>query len=730
MARTFLAALLIALLSWPGAPPCQEAAGPRPGPVLIVANDSKLPREEVALVSVPFAPGRRRLDDLAVPDTPTAWRVLCRWPDGSIRVAQAQVRVRLAPGQVLNLRLAEGQALTGPFRPHPGAPALGAPLGLATAVADRRGTEYWCGPAGRAELLEETALVRTVRYRGLHRNPDPARGIGRDFLSLTTYVTQFAASPILVVDLVLGNDYLGSDRPGPGPSPLGPVGLAAFDLASFGPAFLLQWARESGAGEPFLDAAGRVRQRLLEATYLGDGQCRRWRALVLAPPPECAPAERAAWENSWRAMAARPLRPLADAAAWKASGALSLYGGPAYPPADWAARTARELAAWSGAGHFGPFGSWGDIKETGTTGTPRNCPCSPEWVRAVQTSRGRLLDILVGKAWQQACRPCHMWGLRIGPDDGLYLFDGLPYSVFGGRLISPETLGRKALHDADPYAPWREGVERPWPGPHGWNAYDSEHWTTDLLFDAWIATGDWWCRDELAHLGECAMGLLRPVDHPTRWPQAARAEGWMAHSLVQVWLATGDERIKEFLSHRIREILVPAIQRDRPWRTPFIQRDYPGTGFPPDHRFYMPWQHGPLILGMLAAWRYLGEPAGLELCAAAMQAVEHARVREVRDPRFGHVAEGLRFHVPVAVGGKQVAPDVFDADPAIGIRFGDSPLGGAHAFLTLPLWLLAREEAAAPECRRLAAGFGGLLLEAHRRPPGGAWDKWSCLIPD
>ena len=731
---------LFLFLLWTSLLPAQAETPPAPSPaapLVLLANDAATTRREVVRVTVPFPAGRRRtLADLVVAGRPTAWRVLCRWPDGSVRAAQAQFPLDLKPREILNLPLAPGKAATGPFVPHPRVQAAGglAGLGLSTRVIDRQGGEYRCS-LGRGEevVLEETPLVRTTRWRRHHLPvPGGGKGLDRDFLSLTTYLTEFRDSPVLVVDLVLGNDYLGADDPGesrdPDLHPLGDIWIKHFDLLDPALPLAFAWPRKCRLGPLFTDEKGRNVRSLLRDTYLADGQCRRWRFHLLPPAGEKGKEPEGLHRRTWQAMACLPLRPLCNAEAWLEAGALSLYGGPACPPRDWMARVQGAINRWQGGKHFGPFGSWGDIKETGTAGTPRNTPASPEWVHAVQTSRGRLLDILLGKAWQQACRPYHMWGLKVEPGDDIFLWTGLPYTVFGGRLISGENLGRKALHDEDPYPDHRGIDKHPWPGPHGWNGYDNEHWTTDLLFDAWLATGDWWCRDELRLLGECAMGLLRPEKYTTRFPQAARCEGWMAHSLVQVWLATGDERYARFLRHRIREILVPAIRRDEPWRTPFIQADYPGTGYPENHRFYMPWQHGPLILGMLAAWRYLGEKEALELCAAAARAVDYARVRGVEHPRFGRVDEGLRYYVPVAAGGRPVAADAFDDKP--GIQFGDSPLGGAHTFLALPLWLLAREEAADEETRRIAREVGGLLHRAHRRSPEGRWNKWTFLIPD
>ncbi len=734
----FTAAFL--LLSLPAARP-QEPKGQVPAwdlskVSITLDNRAFLARKEIARVTIPFPKGRfRDLSGVTVKGKPTAWRVLCRWPGGSVRAAQAQFPAVLGPNQAVRLHLARGKALSGPFKPFFPAGKRAVP-GLASRVTDRFGTAYEARvPGGEEVLLEETPLVRVRRFHTYHRNPDPRAGIGRDFLSLTVYLTEFSSTPVVLVDLVLGNDYLGADHPGkskdPNLHPLGDAAFASVELQGRDLALLPLFAKECGLARPAKGPGGRQVWRLLGKTYLGDGQCRLWRFAGLPSPDRIPASERKLARSTWKAMAGHPLLPLADGAAWEASGALSLYGGPAYPPRDWAARARREFLRWQGKPWFGPFGSWGDVKETATTGTPRNTPCSPEWVHAVQTNLSFLLLPLLGKAGQQACRPYHLWGLRVEKDQDLRLWGGLPLRPSWAGIVpkDSETLGRRALYAKMPYRKWARGAEYDRDRPHGWNAYDNEHWTTDLLFDAWMATGDWWCRDELRLLGECAMGMLRPFRYSTRWPQAARCEGWVAQSLVQVRLATGDDRYKEFLCHRIREILVPCIKKDKPWKTPFLQSNYAGTGFPMPHKFYMPWQHGPLILGMLAAWRYFGEKGALDLCRAALRAVDYARLKNVRLPDGRIVREGLRYYVPVEVKGRPVPAGVFDKDPSIGVKLASSPLGGPNEFLTLALYLAAREPALDPESRKIARDLGGLLLKAHRRGGEGQWNKWTFLIP-
>jgi hypothetical protein len=56
-------------------------------------------------------------------------------------------------------------------------------------------------------------------------------GINRDFLSSTFYVTEFRDQPVVMVDWLLGNDYLGADFPNgstdPNKYPLGSIDVNA-----------------------------------------------------------------------------------------------------------------------------------------------------------------------------------------------------------------------------------------------------------------------------------------------------------------------------------------------------------------------------------------------------------------------------------------------------------------------------------------------------------------------
>ncbi|HEU4419846.1 MAG TPA: hypothetical protein VFT55_13020, partial [Planctomycetota bacterium] len=98
----------------------------------------------------------------------------------------------------------------------------------------------------------------------------------------------------------------------------------------------------------------------------------------------------------------------------------------------------------------------------------------------------------------------------------------------------------------------------------------------------------------------------------------------------------------------------------------------------------------------------------------------------VQTPEFGPVAAGLRYYVPVSHNGVQVPPYYWDAPP-IGIRMGDSPLGGVHTFLTGGLHLLAVLTTSS-RLRGRALHFGGYLL-GDQMWDNERWNKWNYCLP-
>ncbi|MGE3175209.1 MAG: hypothetical protein AB7O97_21460 [Planctomycetota bacterium] len=723
-----------------GDPPLPRDWGPiPPGPRLPgdVASATFAPAIEVqnpgaartatVLASVPFPWGRvQDPNEWSIDGAATAWRVLQRWPDDTVRIAQAQWVMALpaASQQVLPV-VQTANPRTLPFAPHP---VFAADLpGFEGEVTDPFGTIYRAAFAGPGETLHATELVRVRRHRGYHQAVTPG-GIGRDYLSSTFYVTEFAAENQVLVDWILGNDYLGADDPqgsaDPNLHPLGGVDIGRAAFRSRGADVVLPYRPvtqgiEAVAAEP----DGHLSCTVMRDTYLSDGQTRRYRFLLLRDDPALLPPQRGAARAAALQAMTEPLRPLATHDSWRQTHALGLLGGPGAPPTDAVLRATLDFTDWVTASHFGTFGSQGDPQTTGQTGTPRNGPLSPELAHAVQSRDPRLLEMLEQKAWTQALRPYHLYGLRVERGDDILLWDGIPLFP-GSRDLSRESLGRRALLANDPYAAWRVRA-RGGPRAHGFQHFDEEHFSMDLLFDHWSISGDAWALEELRQLGESLRGLLRPAGYITATVQTARAEGWCMQGLVQAFVATGDLRFRDHALDRLHDIVEPGRRKDHKSRAMRIEGSEVRTGFPSPHEYYMPWQHGGVLYGYLAAWKFFGDPLFLAVCDDVARCVSYGWVENVQHPVFGFVPNGVRYYVPTSFQGLPVPADAFDA--TVGVQFGDAPLGGPNSLLTGGMLLLSTCSTD-PEAQELARRHGELLLDLPL-DDGDRWDKWFSVLP-
>ncbi|MFQ5507442.1 MAG: hypothetical protein ACE5F1_21985, partial [Planctomycetota bacterium] len=476
--------------------------------------------------------------------------------------------------------------------------------------------------------------------------------------------------------------------------------------------------------DPLRSRAG-DRWTLLRNTWLDDGQTMVWRFNLLYADTTTSREELEAWEAVFRAETEAPLRPLATLRTWQESDALGINGGPVSGPLDAGARARKELVVWRWGKDFGPFGSWGDVKWTAQTGTPRNGPCSAELGHAIQAEEPGLLEVLEGKARRQALRTCHMWGLRVGSGNEIYLWNGIPLRK-GERITSLENLGRKQLYDLNLYAAYRTGVNWSW-HDHGWNAYDQEHFTTDLLFDYYTVSGSFWARDELRMLGQCLKGLMRLGFYFTSAVQPARAEGWTMQSFVQCYVATGDEDLKRYALRRINEVVEPKRLRTHPSRTLTLEWDHSRTGFPSSTGFFMPWQHAMVAYGYLGAYRFFGSKTALRIAEDVVYTVQHSAVFGYRDPKFGFVDYGLRYYVPAMYRSAWIPASFFDRTH--GVRWGDNPRGGAHAFLIGALYRIAHTTEDSL-LRAFALFHARELLGPLDPSRGKTWSRWNFPIPD
>ncbi|MFK7739309.1 MAG: hypothetical protein AB8H80_03215 [Planctomycetota bacterium] len=695
-----------------------------------VDNRANEDRTETVTVSVPFPEGGYQptaLDDMVVNGHQTAWLPLQLWPDGSVKVAQAQFTDEVEASEKKSYEIGQDEsALEGSFERNEWVAQFWPSLEIGAQVRDTFQVGYRGFLEGDGEVLQSTPLIETRRYRTYHQ-PWSGTGIGRDFLTSTFYVTEYHDMPFVMVDWIVGNDYLGADNvPANNDDPnlvaLGTVDVSSAHFLVKGATEALPYRKDKHSIESSSNMDGNYDGfRVMNQTYIGDGSTRRYRFLLRFEPNGAQPADLERWSNTASAMIGDPMFALASQETWERTAAAGLLGGPLAGPADANQWAQNEYEDWDGRDWFGTWGARGDAQGSATTGTPRNHPLSPELAHAIQGQNHLLLTKLEQMAWIQAVRPYHLYGLEVGAEQQILLWDGLPSLNLPGEHLGRARVQKNSSNDPYPnYRPAQFITQ-----PHGWNHFDHEHWSTDLLFDYWTVSGDAWAKEELRQLGESLKGLMRLQYYYTSALQEARAEGWCMHGFAQIYQVTRDESLKQYAMRRVNEIIEPERSKDHPSKALRLQSNYPTTQYPQNNEFFMPWQHGAVLYGFLGAYRVFEEPALLTIAEDVATTVEYSWVTNMNHPSFGFVAQGLRYYVPASFNGSVVPANYWDG-LSVGAHFGDSPLGGAHTFLLASLFLLADEtEDTTVQAKALQYGemIRGDVSDSSR------WNKWVYCLP-
>lgn len=694
------------------------------------ANEAAIERTETLRVSVPFPRGGySSLSNLVVSGFQTAWQPLQYWDDGTVKLAQAQFTDTLPASTTRTYRVARDEtAQTGPFTRNSWVEQVGGSLQIGADVRDTFNVTYRGLASGSGTVLHETPFVQTKRWRAYHTTS--SGGIGRDYLASVFYTTEFHDMPFVLVDWILSNDYLGADsipsgNTDPNLRPLGPVDVKMARFVVKGASGVQAYRpSEENIGSPVALADNYTGLQVMQDDWIDDGQTHRYRFLLRFEPPNANAFDISRWRSVATAMLQNPIFPLATQATWEDTQAAGLLGGPIPGPADSYARAEGEYQSWAGASHFGTWGSHGEVLVTGTTGTPRNGPLTQELGHAIQGQHPRTLQKLEQMAWVQALRPYHLWGLTVGAEQDLLLWDGMPIYI-GSRDLSNESLGRRALYANGTYSNYRT-LSTGQPHAHGWEHFDHEHWSNDLLFDYWCVSGDAWAKEELRQLGESLKALMRLRTYATCHLQAVRAEGWCMQGFAQIYQVTQDASLKAYAMRRVNEIVEVERRKDHASKALAFQSNYTGTHFPLNHEFFMPWQHGALLYGYLGAWRAFREPILLDIAEDVVAMLDYSWVTNYHDANLGLVTSGLRYYVPVTFNGSPIPANYWDNTSGIGVRWGDSPLGGAHTFLIGGLHQLA-VIGTTSTIRSRALSYGSQILGTMAASD--RWNKWNFVLP-
>lgn len=705
-----------------------------------VANYESTDRHETVSASIPFPKGAvNNLNRLGIAGEEVAWLPLQHWADGSVRIGQVQLTTTVEADTTRTFRVEVGQTgNAGAFSEHPWVTQGWSSARLGARVRDTFGHLYEAEVSGDGELLQSTALKRVRRWR-LYHETTTSGGIGRDFLTSTFYVTDFRDTPYVIVDWVFSNDYLGADDPAgstdPNLYPLGPVDVDDVALLTAGFAqvtpFKATW-HDIQAG--VVQGDGRTAHVVMENDWLGDGQGRRYRFMTRFEDSGANPVERQDWADAFEAFAeGGPAPTLGALRAFQQCKGLGLLGGPVDPPPDAVSRADSEYNSWLSGDHFGTWGSFGDNKNSHATGTPRNSGLREEVAHAAQSRDLRLLMALEQKAWAQAQRPYHLYGLEVGAEDPVQLWDGIPIPLNNrwARDFAPESFGRRALQNSDPWSGYRTLMTDNGE-PHDWTPYDISHWTIDLYFDYWTLTGDEWAKEEMRQLGESLRGVMHYHGYTTDKVMFIRAEGWTMQAAVQSYLATGDERFKTKAVRRTNEIIETGRHKTHASRALRVEPNATNSRFPGsnlagsariENEFITSWQNYAVFYGYLAAYEFFDDPLFLTIAEDSVHTISYSFVENYTDNLGNFRTAGLRYSCLFSVFGVEVPPDHYDSDPSYNINFA-SGTATMNAAGLLRVARLTRDAALAAEARRLAFLIVPTLTNNSR------WNKWTYMLPE
>ncbi len=552
----------LAVLLPPGLP--QEQ-----GPAFVVQNPADAPRTEIVRVSMPFPRGRHRQLRLArIPqqdrEADACVVPLMLWPDGSIAVAQLQVRIHLGARERRRFKVqpAPGRC------PDPGKDVawyydrLSQALPLFTEVQDPWGQTYRARlepdpAAGPGGLLRSTPLVRVRCYRGVHRRVGDE---AREFLGVVAVCTTFRGERRAELTLLLDNAAHGS-----GPV-LGPVRLKRFSLVTETDTLRVRprLISENLLKPPLKRKAGGYRQLLLgpsDHIYLGDRTAKCYRLDLFLDDGSATETER----QTAKLAASATLWPVPDLGWTRHTGAFGVHGGPAPGPGKASAQTALTVFRWQVNADFGPFGGFGDHKDAAAQGTPRNGPCSLHNV--LRWASGSLLAGAEGMVMQHCLRPPPGCTPRLPKETAAF---------------------RAGLSD------------RTIRVPHGFGAVDYGHFSVDLLFDYYWLTGDPLALMEIRRTVAGLPTLLKGLPFFT-----CRGEGWCMQAAALHEMATGDRRVLDFVKQRFRDEVQKKLG---PKGASWVLRQPPHKdAFGDGVYFDAPWQMAAFVHGLHAMYRRTGD---------------------------------------------------------------------------------------------------------------------------
>lgn len=401
--------------------------------------------------TVSFAQGERQtLSGYGPNDRPFVWRVLMRWPDNSVKLAQLKTLVFFgASPQLIELKPSTREKPSFSFHEQvKQAVESGAVYGIKVQTQDLD-----CQPlSGHWKVMVSDASELIIRYRSHCK----LRSTGANSpVSMTSYVSVLADSPKVRLDVILGNDTL--ETPVQGGLSLQSVSLVAPNLPQFFE------VNQASYGD--------------HSVFLGDGQGALFRYVTTFDPAQPvtmlqtgSPLGFSIYEQAQSSGAFGFLQTtrVSQGAVLSAHAQVNNEAGFA---------TAQENA------YLGDI-----LQNPGATGAQADFGINATLrvQKAMQAYSARMVSSILLASHRETYRPSYYWETRNGIEDRVSSVNYPDLFFWGGRIHFDRSWNNQypTWHSRTSQAGFQPG------GFSGWNAYDNQHMSLNTLRFMYMLTAD------------------------------------------------------------------------------------------------------------------------------------------------------------------------------------------------------------------------------------------------
>ncbi|MBK8975808.1 MAG: hypothetical protein IPM29_07765 [Planctomycetes bacterium] len=560
-------------------------------------NHAAQPRQEWGLATVPFARGVWTPGSTFVVDGAPSELVPfgARWPDGSVRFAQAAIRVDLAAGQERDYVVRRGTPSPVPFALSPWVQSRLSRFGCDLVVGLDGGSEQRVG-LRFVELVEDT----DVRKTGHFRDRIPGTDLVYDLWLTFFHDQDFARFELRVTSSNVASAQWEQ-----------PIEYLLLEPTACIP--VVRGARRQGMSYGPFDVSGTNTVLLLGQTSFFDAQAHDWYGELLFHDPSVSVPDATRRVQTMQAVLLETLWGCADN--WPESRAYGPFGHvPEAPPwiRDGGRQSAiddqqRFLRFYYGQGDFWEDRPGGLYPSAGQAGGQNDFGVCKLY-EIVRSGMPQGIEAARYTAGEEAYRPVHHREVDGSP---LRSVNHPGWCAQGGRTHWSSTVSPDRLGKTEPQMSLSGHT-------HGWTGKDDEHWSSLTLSAAYMLTRSHSLRMELDNEAELYLsGHTLPSLKPG-WPTnnigSGRATGRTLLTLSWVYLLTGNQELATRLHGRVAECMFPQHLGLRTGGEVLPMRI---VG--PDGRtvtsgpYWSPWEESQAVMGLAACAEAVGSVAAHDL---------------------------------------------------------------------------------------------------------------------